>query len=175
MEQKRVEKYGLRKSNQPESQNRSISNGDLILAASREVLSWVMARDELDLINGALPLGCKALTPGGSLASSIGLPRSRRLGGVVGGGMRVLHHCMMVLKHGGAAGTDIGLRDGLLMAQVHFLEGTCALMETLRREQALLRMQVFAGEESLVRYDTVSWNSVVIVRRAVASPSTTTI
>lgn len=174
VEQKRVEKYGLEKSNQPELGNRGLSHGDLVLAASREVLGWVVPRDELDLINGALPLGCKALAPGGSLASTA-FPRSRCLGGVVGGGVRVLHHHVVVLKHGSAAGADVGLREGLLVAQMHLLEGTCALMKTLRRQQALLRMQVFAGEEVLVRYDALSRNSVVVVRWAVASPSTATI
>lgn len=91
-----------------------------------------MPRDELDLINGALPLGCKALTPSSSSLARIGLPSSGSLGGVVGGGVRVLHHCMMVIMHGSTASTDVGLREGLLVAQMHFLEGTCALMETLR-------------------------------------------
>lgn len=77
--------------------------------------------------------------------------------------MRVFHHHVMVVKHGGAAGTDIGLRKSLLMAQVHLLEGTRVLMETLWRKQVLLRMQVFPGEKALVRYDTLSWNGVVVM------------
>lgn len=123
--------YGLGKSNQPELGTRDISHGHLILTASREVLVWVVPRNELHLINGALPLGCKALAPAGSLAPT-GLPRSICLGGVVGGWVRVHVCCMVVVNHGGTAGTDVGLREGLLMAQMHILERTCVLMEMLR-------------------------------------------
>lgn len=167
MDQKKGEKYGLGKSNQPELGNRDNSHCDLILAASRKVLGWVVPRDELNLINGALPLRSKALAPGGCLVATTttttSLPRSSCLGGIVGGGMRVFHYHVMVVKHGGAAGTDIGLRKSLLMAQVHFLEGTRVLMETLWRKQVLLRMQVFPGKKALVRYDTFSWNGIVVM------------
>lgn len=165
MDQKKGEKYGLGKSNQPELGKRDNSHRDLILAASRKVLGWVVPRDELDLINGALPLGCKALAPGGGclVTTTAGLPRSSCLGRIVGGGMRVFHHHVMVVKHGGAAGTDIGLRKSLLMAQVHLLEGTRVLMETLWRKQVLLRMQVLPGEKAVMRYDTLSWNGVVVM------------
>lgn len=119
VDQRKGEKYGLGKSDQPELGNRDNSHRDLILATSRKVLGWMVPRDELNLINGALPLGSKALAPGSCLittTTTTSLPRSSCLGGIVGSGMRVFHHHVMVVKHGGAAGTDIGLRKSLLMA-----------------------------------------------------------
>lgn len=126
-----------------------------------DMLAWVVPRDVL--IDGALPLGCKALAPAGSALVTTGLPRSGCLGRVVGGGLRVHLHHVMVVEHGGTAGTDVALRVGLLMAQMHILEGAGALMEALGRKQALLRMQVLAGEEAFVRYHALSWDGVVIV------------
>lgn len=163
-QEKKEENYGLGKLNPPELWQ-SASHSDLILAPSAKVLAWVVPRNELELLNGALALGTKALAPVGCVVAAY-IPGG--LGGIVGGWMGVHFDHLVPVKHGCAAGTDICLGQGFLVAQPQLLEGPGLLMETLRGKQGFLGVEGLTGEQALVGDDTLTGDGVVIVCRAVA-------